>query len=149
VREPARSDEARLAVRTAGLLLVLAVGAVAVAAPTLGTGAALSALVGVGLTAVLWGVSAALLVWAAGRGRDHALEILVGGAAVRLGFYLVVLDALSRLAWVHRPSLAVATAASLAVTLVAEMVWMTRLPRLFWVDAEAARPSVVSHATRS
>jgi hypothetical protein len=143
------SDERRLAARTGALLLALATLAGLSAGLAVDGGAALSALVGVGLTAVLWGVSALLLVWAAERGKGAALGILVGGAAVRLGFYLVVLESLSQVAWVHRPSLAIATAVSLTVTLVAEMVWMTRLPRLFWVDAEASRPTALSHATRS
>jgi hypothetical protein len=149
VGERTHSDERRLATRTGALLLGLAVLAAATAGLAVGGGAALSALVGVGLTAVLWGVSALLLVWASGRGKAHALEILVGGACVRLGFYLVILEALSGVSWVHRPSLAIATAVSLAVTLVAEMVWMSRLPRLFWVDAEASRPTAITHATRS
>jgi hypothetical protein len=149
VGERTHSDERRLAVRTGVLLLALATLAGLSAGIAVDGGAALSALVGVGLTAVLWGVSALLLVWAAERGKGAALGILVGGAAVRLGFYLVVLESLSQVAWVHRPSLAIATAVSLTVTLVAEMVWMTRLPRLFWVDAEASRPTALSHATRS
>jgi hypothetical protein len=149
VGERTHSDERRLAVRTGVLLLALATLAGLSAGIAIDGGAALSALVGVGLTAVLWGVSALLLVWAAERGKGAALGILVGGAAVRLGFYLVVLESLSQVAWVHRPSLAIATAVSLTVTLVAEMVWMTRLPRLFWVDAEASRPTALSHATRS
>lgn len=147
--ERTRSDERRLAVRTGVLLLGLATVAAATAAVAVDGGAALSALVGVGLTSILWGVSALLLVWASGRGKAHALEILVGGACVRLGSYLVILEALSGVSWVHRPSLAIATAVSLAITLVAEMVWMSRLPRLFWVDAEASRPTAITHATRS
>jgi hypothetical protein len=144
-----RRDERRLAVWTGALLATLAVVAVAVGGAFGGTSAAVSALIGVGLTGVLFGVSVVLLAWAAERGKGAAVGLFAVGASFRLGFYLVVLEALSHVAWVDRRSLAVATAVSLAITLTAELVWMSRMPRLFWIDTGAVAAPGSSHATRS
>lgn len=144
-----RRDERRLAVWTGSLLAALAVVAVAVGGVLGGTPAALSALIGVGLTAVLFGVSVLLLAWAAERGKGAAIGLLTVGASFRLGFYFLVLEALALVAWIDRPSLAIATAVSLAITLLAELVWMSRMPRLFWIDTGAATAPASAHATRS
>jgi hypothetical protein len=150
VTEPTeRRDERRLAVWTGSLLATLAVVAVAVGGALGGTPAALSALIGVGLTAVLFGVSVLLLAWAAERGKGAAIGLFTVGASFRLGFYLLALEALAFVAWIDRPSLAIATAVSLAITLLAELVWMSRMPRLFWIDTGAATAPASAHATRS
>ncbi|MTV26949.1 hypothetical protein FTX61_16225 [Nitriliruptoraceae bacterium ZYF776] len=139
-RDP-RSDERRLAGRLLALLGVLGAGAAGVGALVAGGGGALSAAIGVGLAALLFGMSAGLLVWAADRGHGAAIGVFVTGAAVRVVLYTIVLNVLAGTTWVHRPSLAIATGVALAVTLAAELVWLARMPRLFWVDPSAARPT--------
>lgn len=136
-----RSDERRLAGRILTLLGVLAAVGTAVGAFVDGGGGALSALIGVGLTTLLFGMSVTILLWAAERGHGAAIGVLVSGAAVRVLMYMVVLDLLSTTTWVHRQTLAIATAVSLVVTFSAELFWLARMPRLFWIDLDAARPT--------
>lgn len=151
----ARRTATGLAARTWGLLLLLAAASSAIAGTVVGGGAALSALVGVGLIAILFGVSVVLLRWTATR-PNAAVGILLGGLGARIGAYLLVLDAVSSTSWVHGASLALATAAAFAVTLVAELVWLARTPQLFTVDTEVRRAATAlpahvatSTATRS
>jgi hypothetical protein len=110
---------------------------------------AISALIGLGFVALLFGASALLLVWSVGRSAGSALGILLGGLFARLVLYAAALAGLSQLSWVHRPSLALATAAAFVVTLAYELVTLARSPQLFWIDADAGRPDAVGHATRS
>jgi hypothetical protein len=136
-------DERRLAVGAARVLGLLAVPAGASGWLAAGPSGAAGALVGLGLVLVLFGASAWLLAWVAARRDDAGIGLLVAGAAARLVLYLATLVALSRVGWVHPPSLAVATAAAIAVTLAYELRLLARTPRLFWLDPAAApSPSV-------
>lgn len=146
------TDERRLAAGAVWAVGLLALPAGVLAGLAAGWAGVVSALIGLGFVLVLFGAAAALLAWVAGRNPTRGLRgvgVLVGGALVRLALYAVVLVALARLTWLHRPSLAWATAAAIAITLAYELRLMARLPRLFWVDAEAARPTAVSNTTRS
>ncbi|GGI04029.1 hypothetical protein [Egicoccus halophilus] len=149
VADPTRASAWRLAVRTWRLLAVLAASAALVGGLTAGAPAAWSAVVGVALAAVLFGLSVLLLVWIVSRPSDASLGLLVGGLGIRLAAYLVILDAASGATWFHAEALAVAVAIALAVTMVAEFVWLTRSPQLFNVDPDARRLPTVSAATRS
>lgn len=143
------ADERRLATGAALTLALLAVPVCAVAWIVAGAAGALSALIGLGFVLVLFGASAALLAVVAARQDGAGIGILAVGAALRLPLYVGVLAALSDVAWVHGRSLAAATAIAIAVTLAAELRLLARSPRLFWVDAAAARPPAFRHDTRS
>jgi ATP synthase protein I len=130
-------------------LTVTAVPVVGLAGWLVGAEGALGALVGIGLVAVLFGGSAAVLAFVAARRGGAGIGLLVGGAALRLPLYLAVLSALSDVPYVHGRSLAAAAAIAIAVTLAVELRLLARLPRLFWVDAAATRPSALAHDTRS
>lgn len=143
------SHERRLAVRTLAVLVALAAPIGAAGALFAGPTGALSALIGLGFVALLFGASAWLLVWTVGRSAGSALGILLGGVYTRLVLYAAALAGLAQLSWVHRPSLALATAAAFVATLAYEFVTLTRSPQLFWIDADAGRPDAVPHATRS
>jgi hypothetical protein len=142
------SDERRLLVGTLCTLAVVAVPVVAVAAALDGWATAASALLGVGLVAVLFGGSAAVLAWAATNGRGGAIGLQVGAGLGRLVLYALVLAGLTEVGWVNRPALGAATALAFAITLAYELRALSRLPRLYWVDANAGR-SPASNPTRS
>jgi hypothetical protein len=153
VRADASSDEGRLAMGAVRVLALLAVPTGAAAWLAAGPAGALSAMVGLGLVLVLFGVSAALLGWGARRGAATSFGLLMGGVVGRLLLYVTTLNLLNQVAWVHRPSLALATVTAIAVTLAYELRLLGRSPRLFWLDT-AARSStsvagVPSTATRS
>lgn len=140
-------DERRLA-RGAGITLAaLAVPMSAIAGLSAGRPGVAGALIGLALVGLLFGGAALLLAETAVRRPEGGVGVLVAGAVVRLIVYVAVLDLLSSAAWVHAPSLALATAVGIAVTLAAELLLLARLPHLFFIDADAARPPAT--ATRS
>jgi len=141
-------DERALVVGATTAVAVVGLPAGSIAYLVAGWNGAASAVIGLVFVWVLFAGSALLLVRAA---RQHraGIALLVVGAAVRLVLYLVVLILLSQLSWVHGRSLALATAAAVAVTLAYELWLIARSPRMFWIDPEAVRPSAVSNATRS
>lgn len=155
------ADERALALGALKILAVLAVPVVGGAYWLVGTAGAVSAAIGLSFVLVLFGASAALLAYVAGRaertgsdaapvpGSTHGVGLLVLGAMVRLPLYLVALTLLDRVSWIHGRSLAAATGIAVAVTLAYELRLMSRMPRLFWVDATAGRPSAVTTDTRS
>lgn len=156
--DPTRAGAWRLARRTWTLLAALAAVAAVVGLLTVGPDAAVSAAIGVGLSAVLFGVSVLVLLWVVARPTDAALGILIGGLGIRLAAYLLILDATASSTWLHREALAIGVATSLAVTLAAELVWLARTPHLFMVDLahrargdvqHPARPATVPTAPRS
>lgn len=150
-------DERRLAVGAVKVLALLAPAAVALAGYAAGWAGAVSAFIGLLFVLVLFGASAALLTWVARRNPTRGMRgvgLLVGGALIRVPLYAAALLGLAQLSWVHRPSLALATLAAIAVTLGYELKLMAGLPRLFWLDTAASdgRPTAsttASHTTRS
>ena len=143
------TDERRLASGALRALGMLTPPVVAVAAVGAGWAGSAGAAAGLALVAVLFGGSAALLGWVGRRRPSRATGILLGGALGRLLFYVLALTALAQLDSLHRPSLAIATATAIGVTLAYELRLMSRMPRLFWVDARAGHPDAVPPATRS
>lgn len=132
------ADERRLATGAARALAVVAVPAAALAGVVAGWAGAVSALIGLVFVLLLFGAAAASLAYAVSR-EVNPLGVLVGGAVARLLLYPALLLGLAQVPWVHRPSLALATAAAVAVTLAHELRLLSRTPRLFWVDAHAGR----------
>jgi hypothetical protein len=146
---PGPRDEHKLLRGTLIALVITAVPIVAAAGLLVGADGVLGAIVGIGLVALLFGGSTAVLAYVASRRGGAGIGLLVGGAALRLPLYLAVLFALRDVPYVHGRSLATATAIAIAVTLAVELRLLARLPRLFWVDAAATRPSALAHDTRS
>lgn len=148
-RDPSGSDERRLFGVAVATLAALAAPVALVAWLVAGPGAALSAMIGLGLVLLLFGASSAALAWVATRRGGAGIGVLAGGALLRLPLYLLVLFALNGVSWVHGRSLAAATAVAVAVTLATELRMLARTPRLFWVDAAAARSTAPDFDTRS
>lgn len=116
--------------------------------------AALSAAIGVSFVALMFVGSAAILARVA-RSQSPFLTgsggvmALVVAAMIRLPVYLLALWGLSRVGWIHPRSLAVAVVIGIVVTLVYELRLVSALPRLFWIDTSAARPTVPATDSRS
>lgn len=144
-----RAAERRLVRGAVVTIALLALPVSAVAWAVVGPAGAVSALIGLGLVLVLFGASAAALVYAASRTKGAGIGVLVGGAALRLPLYLVVLLALSRVPWVHGRSLAAATAVAVAVTLATELRLLSSSPQLFWIDVAPAPSARLAHDPRS
>jgi hypothetical protein len=154
--EPPAVDERRLAFGALRILAVLAPPVVGVAYYVAGWAGAISALIGLSFVLVLFGASAAILAWVSARpgvssdpATGNGVGLMVLGATVRLPLYLVALVLLERVSWIHGRSLAAATGIAVAVTLAYELRLMAKMPRLFWVDAAAGRPSAAPNDTRS
>jgi hypothetical protein len=142
-------DERQLAVGAFRALGLLAVPTVGVAATLAGPAGAVAALAGLSLVGILFGGSALLLRLVADRGPTAAMATLVSGVALRLVAYAAVLTSLDGVAWVHRPSLAIATGIAVVVVLGYELRLLATMPRLFWIDPETDWPSAAANATRS
>jgi hypothetical protein len=133
----------RLLARTAALsIAALAVPALGVAWLAHGRPGVYGAAAGLALVFVLFGVSALVQAWAARFGSTVLLGVVIGGVGARLLLYLAVLQALSGVAGLHRPSLALATAAAFVLTLVLEMRLVARTPSFFWVQADVTPEGV-------
>ena len=122
----AAASTRRLAVVTVATLSVLLVLAVIAGQAAMGRDGALSAVLGVGLTAVLFGGGLASLHRTAGGSRS--LTPVATAFALRIVLYALALALVTRAEWVHGPSLAWATAASIAVMLAVELVALSREP---------------------
>lgn len=149
VDDVAAADTRRLAYRTFAMLGVVAVPVAVVGWLVAGLPGALSALVGVAFVAILFGGSALLLAVVLRHRPRWAAGVLIGGAFARMVFYAAVLLGLTQVSWVHRPSVAVATAVATAITLGYEMRALSRMPRLYHLDPDARVTQPVPSATRS
>ncbi len=147
--DPDIRDELALLRGATLALMITAVPVVGIAGAMIGVDGALGALVGIGLVGVLFCGSTAALALVASRRTGSGIGLQLGAAALRLPLYLGILFALRDVAWIHARSLAAATAIAIVVTLAVELRLLARLPRLFWVDAAATRPSALAHDTRS
>lgn len=145
--ESTGADHRRLALRALVLLVVLAVPTSLAAWLVAGVPGVLGALIGLGFVALLFSAASASLAFAVDHVPHAATGVLLTGALCRLAIYAVALGEMSKVDWVHRPSLAIATAVGATITLAAELRWLARSPRLFHVDAAAARPTAHVHPT--
>lgn len=132
---PNAAPELRLA--RAGTLLALAVGAPVVGAAGLLAGwpGALGAGVGVALVITLLGLTGVALAWAAPLGPGALAGAALGGFVLRLLAYVLLLALLGPVEAVHKPSLAIATAVVLVITLVGEVRLVSRAPGFWTVHA--------------
>jgi len=149
-------DERRLAFGALKILAVLAPPVLGAAYYLVGWAGAISALVGLSFVLVLFGASAAILAWVSARPgassdatTGNGVGLMVLGATIRLPLYIVALVLLERVPWIHGRSLAAATGIAVAVTLAYELRLMAKMPRLFWVEPSAGRPTAAPNDTRS
>jgi len=122
----AAASTRRLAAVTAITLLVLLVGAVSAGLLLVGRDGALSGGLGVVLTGVLFG--GGLLSLHRSAAGSRSLAPVAAALALRIVLYASALALVTRAEWVHGPSLASATAASIAVMLAVELVAIAREP---------------------
>lgn len=144
-----RTDEGRLVTGGLGALAALALPVLAVAALLGGRASVAGALAGLLLVGMLVGGSAGLLRLVKGRSPATAVTTLVMGFVGRLLAYAVVLAVLGRIGGLDPTALALTAALGVVVALAYEVRLLSRLPRLFWIDADRERPRAVSNATRS
>src|SRR5687768_9124228 len=127
--------ELDLARSAAGFLLVLGGPVIAVAALLAGTSGALSAATGAAIVMGMFVMAGALMSYAARISPAALMAAVLGGYVVRLMIYAGLIVLLRPLAWVHGPSLAIATAVLLVAVLVWEVRAVSRMPNTLWVDA--------------
>ena len=122
----AAASTRRLIAVTATSLVVLLGAAVLAGSMLVGPEGARSAALGVALTGVLFGGGLiSLHRTAAGSG---SFAPVAAAFAVRILLYALALALVTRAEWLHGPSLASATAASIAVMLAVELVAISREP---------------------
>jgi len=122
----AAASTRRLARVTATSLVFLLLAAVGAGWVAMGRGGALSAALGVALTGVLFGGGLiSLHRTAAGSGSFAPVAVAF---ALRIVLYAAAVALVTRAEWVNGPSLAAATAASVAVMLAVELVAVSREP---------------------
>jgi len=122
----AAASTRRLAIVTAVTFVVLLVVVVGAGWMVAGRGGALSAGLGATLTGVLFGGGlVSLHRTAAGSG---SFAPVAAAFALRIVLYASALALITRAEWLHGPSLAAATAASIAVMLAVELVAVAREP---------------------
>jgi hypothetical protein len=122
----AAASTRRLAVVTVLALVVLVAVAAFLGLWIIGPDGARSAALGVGLTAVLFGGGLLGLVRTSSGSRSFAP--VLAAFSLRLVLYAAALALVTRAEWVHGPSLASATAASIAVMIAVELVALAREP---------------------
>jgi len=107
-------------------LVLLLLGAAALGWLRVGAEGAASAALGVALTGVLFAGGLVGLQRAAGPRASFLPVVAAGG--LRLVLYACALVLVTRAEWLHGPSLALATAASIAVMLAVELLAVAREP---------------------
>lgn len=130
---PDGDPELRIARSAMMLCLVLAVPVVGVAALSAGIPGALGAGIGVALVTLLFGMSGVTLSWGARISPEMLMGVALGGVLLRFMVYGLMLVVLGDVDVVHKPSLAIATAVVLLVTLAYEVRLVSRAPGFFWV----------------
>jgi ATP synthase protein I len=136
---PTEGVELRLAAAALRFVGVLAVPVLAIAWLAAGPDGAISAGLGVTLVAGTFGVSAALLSFAARFGTAVLMGAALGGFLLRLIIYAVLLVILRPIETIHGPSLAISVAVVMIATLAFEARYVTRTPGFYWLDPAAAR----------
>lgn len=138
---PARSGavELRLAGAALRVVGVLAAPVLGVAWLAAGRDGLVSAGLGVALVAGTYVLSAAFLSYAARFGPGAVLGAALGGYALRLMLYALLLVILRPVEAIHGPSLAISVAVVMIATLVFEVRYAIRTPSLFWLEPAAPR----------
>lgn len=105
---------------------------------------AVGASVAVAVVAGMYLMSGTLLSYASRFGPGALMAAALGGFALRLMIYALLLVLLQPVEAIHGPSLAVSAAVLLVLTLVWEARLVSRTPHLYWIDAGAAKPRPTS-----
>lgn len=143
------ADERRLSVGALRALALVAVPVLPVAGALAGPSGVLGAAAGLALVGLLFGTGAELTRLVARRRPATVALVLVMGVVGRLLAYGAVLAWLDRLGEAHRTAAAASIVVALVVVLGHEIQLLSRLPRLFWVDAPADSSPTVPNAIRS
>lgn len=142
--ERVAGDERRIVTAAVVAAACAFVPTAVVASVVAGAAGFFGAVVGTSLVLVLFGVGAAMMLWAGRRGPSALTMVAAGGVGARLMIYAAVLMALDAADVVHRPSLAAATFVTLVITLAAELAVLARTPSLFHLNvgetAASGRP---------
>lgn len=137
-----QAPELRIAGSAMRAVLVLAVPCLALATVLAGPQGLLGAGVGTAVVLGMFGISAALSALAAPHGPSAMLLATVGGFALRLVIYAILIVVLDPVEAIHGPSLAVSAAVLLVGTLAWEVRHVSRTPGFWWVHTTA--PSAAS-----
>lgn len=137
---PGDPIELQLAVGALKAIAVLAAPVILGAWLAVGTSGAIGAAVAVAVVAGMYLMSGALLSYAARFGPGALMAAALGGFALRLMIYALLLVLLRPVEAIHGPSLAISAAVLLVLTLVWEARIVSRTPNLYWIDAAAASP---------
>lgn len=140
--------ELQLALGALRLLVAVTVPVIAVAWFLAGFEGGLSAAIAIALVAGMYLMSGALLSYAAKFGPEALMAAALGGFALRLAIYGLLLVLLTPVEAIHGPTLAVTAAVLIVATLVYEARMVSKIPNLYWVDASAARRTVRPSAHR-
>jgi hypothetical protein len=135
---PGDPVELHLAVGALKAIAVLAAPIVAAAWFAAGSGGALGAGIAVAVVAGMYLMSGALLSYAGRFGPSALMAAALGGFAMRLMIYALLLVLLQPVEAIHGPSLAISAAVLLVLTLIWEVRLVSRTPNLYWIDARAA-----------
>jgi hypothetical protein len=135
------APELRIAVSAVRAVLVLAVPFVVGAALVAGPSGLLGAGIGAAVVLGMFVISAALSVLAAPHGPSAMLLATVGGFALRLVLYAILIVVLDPVEAIHGPSLAVTAAALLVGALAWEVRHTSRTPSFWWVQTGEAAPA--------
>lgn len=143
------ADERRLSVGALRALAAVAVPVIPGAAVLAGAPGVRGALAGLALVGLLFAGGAELTRLVADRRPQTIALVLVMGVVGRLLAYAAALAWVANLGGVHRTATALSIVVALVVVLGHEIQLLSRLPRLFWVDADADRSPAVPNAIRS
>lgn len=127
------APELRMGKAAVAFLAVLTLPLAAGGQLLVGPPAAVGAVAGAGLVAILFGVAGLIQSAAARRGPAFLGVATWIGIGIRLALYAIVLGLLGRLDWLHRPSVAIACGIAFTATLGYEMWFVGRNPGLYWV----------------
>ena len=133
--------ELRIARSATAMVLGLGAGALVVAGLLAGWGGVLGAAIATALIAAMFLSSAALLDRAARISPTAMMAAALGGFALRLLGYALLIVLLRPVEAIHGPSLAVTAAVLLVASLAWEARHVSRSPGFFVVDASAGRPN--------
>jgi hypothetical protein len=135
-----RAVELRIAASAVRFVAVLAVPLLGAGWLAAGRGGLLGAGIAVALVAGMFAMSASLLSFAARLGPSALMAAALGGFALRLMIYALLIVLLRPVEAIHGPTLAVSAAVLLVATLTWEARYVSRTPGFFWVDASTPAP---------
>lgn len=132
--EASRDPELRIAASAVRAVLLLAVPCLAISTWLAGSNGLLGATIATAIVLAMFGISAALAAIAAPHGPTAMLLATVGGFALRLMIYAILIVVLDPVEAIHGPSLAISAAVLLLGALAWEVRHVSRTPGFWWVQ---------------